>query len=225
MSLKLTHRCTIRCATDRPWSACVQPELVVDLVRDKVPLWARGTTLHWTFNEESFARTGESEHMKRKVLRLMRAAIDAWADAAPVRFKRDDRAWDFDIYIRQRRDCNDGCVLASAFFPTARRERLVLYPSLFEHDAAEQLATMVHEIGHIFGLRHFFAKTDADERMFPSLLFGRQSRFTIMNYGEESQLTATDRRDLARLYDAAWSADPQAEIGRQVRLVRARHAA
>lgn len=220
------HRCGIRCATDRPPKAGIQPEVVVDLAGNKVPLWARGTTLNWRFHDESFERYGDAKGTKSRVARLLQQAIDAWGDAAPVRFRKSDSAWDFEIYMRQRRDCqDDGCVLASAFFPATRRERMVLYPSLFEYDEAEQLATMEHEIGHVFGLRHFFAQTDAGEREFPSLVFGKHSRFTIMNYGSDSRLTEADRRDLARLYEAAWSADPEAEIGRKVRLLKARHAA
>ena len=38
----------------------------------------------------------------------------------------------------------------------------------------------------------------------PSELFGRQSSFTIMNYGPKSVLTAADRTDLRRLYQGVW---------------------
>jgi hypothetical protein len=46
-----------------------------------------------------------------------------------------------------------------------------------------------------------------------------------MNYGPRSHLTESDRKDLLRLYHAAWSAEPEEEIGKQVRLVQAPHAA
>lgn len=223
--LKLVHRCGIRCATDRPSKSGIFPEVVVDLVRDKVPLWSPGTTLNWRFDEGSFERFGDTERMKRKVSRLMRDAMNAWGNAAPIKFNKSNTVPDFEVYMRQRRDCKDGCVLASAFFPSSRLERVTLYPSMFEYDEEDQLSTMVHEIGHIFGLRHFFAQTDAYERKFPSLVFGKHSRFTIMNYGSESRLTEADRQDLARLYDAAWSDNPETEIDKAVRLVKARHTA
>jgi hypothetical protein len=225
-SSKLNRKCDIRCATDPPSKAGSHPEVVVDLARNKVPLWAQGTIVNWRFHDESFERYGDAQRMKHRVARLMQEAINAWGSVAPVQFEQSVDAWDFEIYMRQRRDCqNDGCVLASAFFPSSRRERMVLYPSLLEYDEAEQLSTLVHEIGHIFGLSHFFAQTDAGEREFPSLVFGKHSRLTIMNYGSDSRLTEADRRDLARLYDAAWSADPEAEIGKKVHLLKARHAA
>lgn len=222
--LKLAHRCGIRCATDPPPKSGILPEVVVDLVKDKVPLWSRSTRLNWRFDEGSFERFGGAERMKRKVSQLMRDAMNAWGNVAPVKFNKSNDLPDFEVYMRQRRDCKEGCVLASAFFPSSKLERVTLYPSMFEYDQDEQLSTMVHEIGHIFGLRHFFADTDAYERKFPSLVFGKHSRYTIMNYGSESRLTRADREDLGRLYEAAWSAGPEAEIGKEVILVEARHA-
>lgn len=44
-----------------------------------------------------------------------------------------------------------------------------------------------------------------------------------MNYGSDSRLTEADRKDLKHLYETAWSADPEAEIGKQVLLVKAPH--
>jgi hypothetical protein len=40
--------------------------------------------------------------------------------------------------------------------------------------------TLTHEIGHIFGLRHFFA--DVRESAFPSEVFGEHRPFSIMNF-------------------------------------------
>jgi len=58
--------------------------------------------------------------------------------------------------------------------------------------------TLVHEIGHTFGLRHFSA--NISETAVPSLIFGTHQKFTIMNYGPDSKLTAQDKSDLKRLY-------------------------
>jgi len=156
----------------------------------------------------------------------MRDAIAAWEDAAPVRFAESRRDWDFELAVLRRNDCDDGgCTLASAFFPEPVRQRLLVYPSMFDYDRAEQVATLVHELGHVFGLRHWFADKDSEEMKSPSLAFGSKSPFTIMNYGSRSKLTRADRNDLRRLYEAAWSADPHAILGKMVRLVAAPHIA
>lgn len=230
---KPRHRCADRCITEKrfppllpvPQASAIQPEIVLDIQRGKIPLWEPNTTLNWRFDEKSFNRHEDPEAMKRKVRRLLREAIDAWKDAVPVSFVESRENWDFDIALRKRKDCDErGCTLASAFFPDIVRQRVLLYPTMFEQGHAEQLSTMVHELGHVFGLRHFFADTDADEKKLPSLVFGTHSRFTVMNYGSDSRLTESDRKDLKRLYEAAWSADPQGEIGKQVRLLHAPHA-
>jgi hypothetical protein len=96
-----------------------------------------------------------------------------------------------------------GCVLASAFFPSMGRERLTIFPKMFEQDKSEQIETLIHELGHIFGLRHFFAKVKEDA--WPAEIFGTHSPFTIMNYGDQSMLTDSDKMDLKRLYQLAWS--------------------
>jgi len=229
---QLVHRCGQKCVTESrfaplEWAAPregVQPEVVVDVSGDRIPLWAPGTTLNWRFDDRSLRRHDDAEAMKRRVRTLFREAIAAWKTAAPVRFQESTRGWDFEIEVRKRSDCDDdGCTLASAFFPSPERQKLLIFPTIFEYDRREQVATLVHELGHIFGLRHFFARTAPDERRFPSLIFGKHSSFTIMNYGSRSRLTAADRRDVARLYEAAWSADAEARIGRQVRLVHAPH--
>ena len=65
------------------------------------------------------------------------------------------------------------------------------------------METMEHEMGHIFGLRHFFA--NISEKEWKSELFGADKPFSIMNYGDESKLTTQDAKDLKRLYQLTWS--------------------
>jgi predicted Zn-dependent protease len=75
-------------------------------------------------------------------------------------------------------DCDaNGCVLASAFFPDAGRHELVIYPKMFTQTHEEQVETMTHEIGHIFGLRHFFA--NITETAWPSQIFGVRRRMDV----------------------------------------------
>ena len=74
---------------------------------------------------------------------------------------------------------------------------------MFEQSRKEQVETFIHEIGHIFGLRHFFAAES--ESTWPSEVFGKHSKFSIMNYGADSVLTKKDKSDLRRLYDRVWS--------------------
>jgi Metallo-peptidase family M12B Reprolysin-like len=124
--------------------------------------------------------------------------------------------------MRKADDCDiNGCVLASAFFPDAGRHKLVLYPQMFSQSRQEQMETLIHEIGHVFGLRHFFA--DVSETAWPSQVFGAHKPFSIMNYGSKSVLTLDDRADLKRLYQLAWKGQLTQINGTPIKLVKPFH--
>ncbi|HEU0299252.1 MAG TPA: matrixin family metalloprotease [Longimicrobium sp.] len=197
-------------------------EIVVDASEGFIPLWARDVTLRWRFQERSMSAFARPAAAKAAIERLLGEALVAWGDAAPVRFAKRDDAWDFEIAMRRADNCDaSGCVLASAFFPDAGRHQLRLYPKMFSQSKEEQLETLIHEIGHIFGLRHFFA--DVSEREWASEIFGTHKRFSIMNYGADSKLTAADRDDLKRLYQLAWSGKLTEINGTPIRLVKPFH--
>jgi len=194
-------------------------EIVVDASEGFVPLWAKGSILRWRFRERSMNAFANPTAAKREIRKLFGEALMDWGSAAPVRFKEDDDMWDFEIVMRQSDDCDStGCVLASAFFPDAGRHEFVMYPKLFTQGRNEQVETFIHEIGHIFGLRHFFAKIS--EKAWPAEIFGTHSKFSIMNYGNLSHLTDDDRNDLRDLYNSVWSGELTNINGTPVQLVK-----
>ena len=169
-----------------------------------IALWQRNMILRYRFNRESMLRMRNPERVMARVRELFAAGIELWGDAAPIRFAERPDAPDFEFEVRNADDCNPfGCVLAEAFLPDHGVHKFILYPEMFRQNENEQVETMAHEIGHIFGLRHFFANTR--EQNVPSELFGRDSRFTIMNYGDDSYMTDDDKRDLRTLYEEVWS--------------------
>jgi len=227
-ALEQVHRLgeSIICETEDAGSATprgLSPfEIVLDASEGFIPLWAPDTTLRWRFRESSLARFENPQAVRAKVEQLLGEALLEWGDAAPVKFAQRDDAWDFEIVVRESDNCNRmGCVLASAFFPDAGRHELFIYPKMFTQVRREQVETMVHEIGHIFGLRHFFAQIS--ESQWASVVFGEHSKFSIMNYGELSQLTDADKSDLKRLYSMVWSGELTEINGTPIRLVRPYH--
>jgi hypothetical protein len=144
------------------------------------------------------------------------AAPDA-TDQLPARYVRAAAARE--IVMRRADDCNpSGCVLASAFFPDSRRHQFVMYPKMFTQSRKEQVDSFIHEIGHIFRLRHFLANVSETAR--PSEIFGEHRKFSILNYGALSELTAEDKNDLRRLYQLARSGALTHVNGTPIRLVK-----
>jgi hypothetical protein len=191
----------------------------VDASEGFIPLWAKGVTLRWRFQGRSLAALEDPEDAKDAIRKLLGEALLAWGDAAPIRFSEREDLWDFEITVKRSDDCDrGGCVLAAAFFPDAGRHQLEIYPKMFEQTKKEQLETLEHELGHVFGLRHFFAQLS--ETTWPSEVFGEHKRFSIMNYGNESVLTDEDRLDLARLYRLAWSKELTEINGTPIRFVK-----
>ena len=197
-------------------------EIVLDASEGFIPLWAQDMTLRWRFRESSMNNFANPAAAKAEIRALFAEALLAWGLAAPVRFTEDEDLWDFEIVMRSADDCNaTGCVLASAFFPDSGRHKFVLYPRMFTQSREEQVDTFIHEIGHVFGLRHFFA--NISETAWPSEIFGTHSKFSIMNYGNLSELTTDDTNDLRRLYQLAWGGSLTHINGTPIRLVKPYH--
>lgn len=197
-------------------------ELKLDASKGFIPLWAsEDIFLNWRFRESVLATRPDRDALKAKVRNLMGAALIAWGDAAPIKFTEDTDVWDFEIILEGSDKCDDsGCVLARAFFPDAGRHQLYIYPKLFtQMPAKERVDTLTHEIGHIFGLRHWFANLELGA----SVIFGADNKKSIMNYGDDSELTAQDKSDLKKLYELVWSGELKEINGTPIRLVRPYH--
>jgi hypothetical protein len=216
----------IRCDTEERGHAVSRGRSIIEIVVDAsegfIPLWEKDTTLRWRFRESSLKAFENPSALKAAIEKLLGEAILEWGDAAPIKFAKRDDAWDFEIVVRSSDDCDiTGCVLASAFFPDAGRHVLTIYPKMFEQDKTEQVETLVHEIGHTFGLRHFFAQIS--ETQAASEIFGKHEKFSIMNYGPDSKLTPDDRADLKKLYQLAWSGQLTHINGTPIKFVKPFH--
>ena len=193
-------------------------EIVVGL-GNIIPLWTANATLHWRFNPRSMRVFARPSAAKERIRSMIATAVGEWGTACPVKLVERERGWDFEVVVRSAADCDaSGCVLASAFFPDGGRHKLTIYPTMFEQDEAEQIETLVHELGHVFGLRHFFAKVS--ETQLASEIFGTHVKFSIMNYGNDSRLTDADKADIKALYEQARSGALRAINGTPIKLVR-----
>ncbi|KAG0015574.1 hypothetical protein BGZ81_011602 [Podila clonocystis] len=197
------NRCA--CVTEERAHKRSPLEIVVGGTHGFIPLWAKDVVLRYRFDERTLQQSGRT---KEEILELFNKAISQWGDAVPVAFIESSTAWDFEFVVSNNNDYYEkGCVLASAFFPGGGQQKLVIYPMIFNQHETGQVETLVHELGHVFGLHHWIAKDEDEESDWKLELFGTQDPFTIMNYGEESTLTDTDKMDLKLLYKLAWSGE------------------
>ncbi|MBV6472162.1 MAG: hypothetical protein JPMHGGIA_00415 [Saprospiraceae bacterium] len=199
----------VRCESDSRGYATPKnrniAEIVLDASEGFIPLWKKDVNLRWRFHPALYNYFMDPDEAMKAIRDLLGKGILEWGNSAPVKFSERDDAWDFEIVIRKDNCDYRGCTLASAFFPDGGRHQLTLYPKLFEQSEQEQVETMAHELGHIFGLRHFFA--ELHESSMPFVKYGRHKPFSIMNYGNKSKMTAADRRDLKSLYQKVWSGE------------------
>lgn len=194
-------------------------EIVVDASEGFVPLWDVEVTLRWRFQELALQQFSNADEIRQYVRNLLAKGILQWEDATPIAFKEAEDAWDFELVVMAANKCSPlGCTLASAFFPSPGQHQLRVYPMMFQQSPEEQVETMAHEVGHIFGLRHFFAKVSEDA--WPSEIFGEHSKFSIMNYGADSIMSPADREDLKNLYKLAWAGLLTQINGTPIRLLR-----
>lgn len=199
-------------------------EIVLDASEGFIPLWRYGSTLRWCFDEVALSSLGNSSQWRDDVRGLLIAAMEAWGDSAPVKLKEERDSYDFKVVIHNSDDCSPfGCTLARAFFPDSGRHNLEMYPKMFEQSDKEQVDTVIHELGHVFGLRHFFAQVR--ETAWPSVIFGKHRAFSIMNYGALSELTDDDKSDLKNLYQAVWTGELTEISGTPIKLFAPYHEA
>ncbi|KAG0010755.1 hypothetical protein BGZ82_003286 [Podila clonocystis] len=205
---KGTHKCVTDSISQVTPGGASPKKLVLDASQGFIPLWDENVMLYFRFQDRTLQQySSDPEGTKNTIRELLITAIEKWGDGVLVRFMENDAIWDFEIAMHPDEDG----VLASAFFPDAGQHELVIYPAMFKQPEKEKIDTLIHELGHVFGLRHFFALTG--ERGFPAKIWGRHSRFSIMNYEdyegptveEESQLTKADKDDLEQLYELVWS--------------------
>jgi len=212
----------IICTTDYRARKRSPFDIVLDATDGFIPLWAENLILRWSFNTTSLSFFQQPEAVMSQVRSLLGEAILAWGDATPIRFTETSDNSDFEIVVERLPNCSpQGCTLARAFFPDAGRHKLFIFPTMFEQSRKEQIDTMAHEIGHIFGLRHFFAPEH--ETRWASVVFGKHNPFSIMNYGNNSELTDDDRKDLKLLYEGVWSGQLRKINGTPIKLFRPYH--
>jgi hypothetical protein len=112
-------------------------------------------------------------------------------------------------YYKPEKGDQDENVLAVAFFPHKVTDVLVYATSLAHPFWKKHLMnTLLHEIGHILGLRHEFALDLNDdgtlmESVPPAQRFGSRNKHSVMSYDDVNYIRDTDIVDIKAFYELA----------------------
>jgi len=205
-SQKPASKGKVLCVTESRYNR--SPKLVLNTVNDfnvrQIALWAKGQTITWKYSSDSNFSKISAEHFED----ILNKAISAWVFVpftlvGPKDF-RDDVDFIVTIHGMENRQVDEfgnvGYVLGQAFFPDSVDKSFHIWPSPF--DDSELLNTVEHELGHTFGLRHYFGLEEGNIAFFRH---DPNDPKSIMNYNENGVLTCKDKIDLKDLYNGVWA--------------------
>ena len=163
----------------------------------KVVLWHKGDTINFAAHIDGYP---SKNHALYAASKLWEAAKLWNAANIGVQFKWVDKWEDAEFALAY--GGSNGDTLAMAFFPnTDDLNTLFVYSRAFDNDAINYQANIfAHELGHVLGLRHEFAKQEGD-----AVIFGPENPNSVMSYKFPPVIQNTDVIFTRNVYDYAGS--------------------
>lgn len=179
----------------------------VHLHKGNRDVWSAAQKRNLTYSVNGFGVN------QAEVTSLMTRATLQWESAADIDFKDIGASTSKPLFIVRAataaEEKSNPYTIASAFFPSLFARELVLYKRFFAKDDAGRMSTMVHELGHILGLRHehiWKNGKQVEESSYPAELITALDKGSIMHYNWKpgyngnGKLTALDKRGVKILY-------------------------
>jgi hypothetical protein len=168
-----------------------------------IPRWKIPTTLKWYLMADKFPSTEDAEIAAE----ALNQAANEWRNVdfgVTVFQTQNKREANFNlVYRRNPRD--DPYVLAEAFFPHDRDNDVILYAYGMHPDNRYKLKNVfLHELGHIFGLRHEFAIEEEGEG---AVQFMTKNSLSVMDYNDQPMIQESDKQGLRAFYKLAETYD------------------
>lgn len=186
-----------------------------------ITLWASDTVLNWTARKDGWGSRVRAE----AALRAACWATTRWECALEGRVSfRYVQVFDDACWALTAGGAREDGVLADAFGPAAWQESLNMlrvYDIAFSRENARFLkSTLLHEIGHVLGLRHEHAQ-DGNESLraedgagVESVRWGARNRRSVMAYYKGQKLRKSDIRAVRSAYDDLRDGDTVTGQGR-----------
>ncbi|KAE9569732.1 hypothetical protein CGMCC3_g14154 [Colletotrichum fructicola] len=163
-----------------------------------IPRWKASTALKWFLKSEGFP----SADGAKLAAETMNQAAQDWNDLSfgvSISQTTDEAAANFNLVYQDNPPDEPG-LLASAFFPLQADMDVVIYGTGLKNSENYPLkSTLLHELGHVFGLRHEFA--DEDSR--GQIQFMEANKDSVMSYNGVVIIEETDKHGIREFYKLA----------------------
>ena len=162
----------------------------------KISLWPKGTVIRYGVDESSFP----NKRYLRKAVIALDAAAKKWNKINfGVQFEYTKDKFQINFYMKYRTSVSSGDY-AEAFFPTREISILYIHSALFTDDDLYIENILLHELGHILGLRHEFALDNGKKYEGDAVQFYLKNPNSVMSYRFPPKIQNTDKEGIKKLY-------------------------
>lgn len=179
----------------------------VNLENGKRDIWSAEQKNNLTYKLSALGSNHDA------VTSLMHRATAEWECAADIDFLQVSSNEITPLFIVRSattdEEQNNPDLVTHPFYPGRYARELVLYQRFFNKTDTERLSTLLHDLGHILGLRHEHIWNDPTQQeltLFPADLLTTVDTSSIMydsskpGYTGDGKLSALDKRGIMSLY-------------------------
>ncbi|KAM0186121.1 hypothetical protein ACHAPI_011859 [Fusarium lateritium] len=163
-----------------------------------IPRWKTPTTLKWYLMADKFPSNEEAE----TAAAALNQAADEWHNidfGVTIRQTQNKKEANFNLVYRKnsRREPDD---LGRAFFPNDADDDILIFSLALQPEERYRLKNVfLHELGHVFGLRHEFGLAEG----LGAQQFMAKNSLSVMDYNKAPSIQETDKQGIRAFYKLA----------------------
>ncbi|RGP78860.1 matrix metallo ase-11 [Fusarium longipes] len=168
-----------------------------------IPRWKTPTTLKWYLMADRFPSAEEAEIAAR----ALNEAADEWHNVdfgVTILQTTNMHEANFNLVYRKN-SRSDPDTLGRGFFPNIGDSDIIVFSYAMQPTERYRLKNVfLHELGHVFGLRHEFAIA---EEGLGAKQFMMKNPLSVMDYNDQPMVQDSDRQGLRAFYKLAEGSD------------------